>query len=75
MKTVPEIEGKPAAWVEVKVEDKINIGNFQNVTFSATVGHYVEDSEEVIATEFKSLSSTCETFLADQRQEVLSSME
>jgi hypothetical protein len=73
--SVPEINGKPAAFVSVGVEDKINIGNFQNVTFTATVGRYVEDDPGVIDATLKSLSSDhCEPFLAEQRQAVLDSL-
>lgn len=71
-----EINGKPAARVEVKVEDKINIGNFQNVTFTATVSRYVEDDPGTIDRELRTLSENhCEPFLAEQREELLKKME
>jgi hypothetical protein len=73
--SVPEINGKPAAFAQVTVEDKINIGNFQNVTFTATVGRYVEDEPSVIDSALKNLSNDhCEPFLAEQRQAVLDSL-
>lgn len=71
MQNVPLIEGKPAAWVSVTVEDKINIGNFQNVTFTATVGRFTQDEDKNISAELKHLSGLVEPFLAEQRQEVL----
>jgi hypothetical protein len=76
MQTVPEIEGKPAAWVQVTVEDKINIGNFQNVTVTATVGRFVEDADHVIDETLLSLAEErCEPLLADQRSKVQDSLK
>lgn len=64
------------AWVQVTVEDKINIGNFQNVTFTATVGRYVPDADEAIDEALQDISENrVEPFLAEQREKTLRSLE
>jgi hypothetical protein len=71
-----EINGKPAARVKVEVEDKINIGNFQNVTFTAAVERWVEDDPKAIDAELRSLAKDhCEPFLAEQREQTLLNLQ
>jgi len=68
-------ETKPAR-VAVKVEDKINIGNFQNVTFTAEVARYVEDDPKVIDATLLDLSHNhVEPFLAKQRADTLEALK
>lgn len=76
MLSVPEINGSPAAWVQISVEDKINTGNFQNVTITATVGCFVENAPEVIDAALVSLAEErCEPMLADQRDKIIESLK
>lgn len=72
----PEINGKPAALVTVSVEDKINTGNYENVTVRYEASRFVEDDDTVIAATQKHLAEqVCEPGLADQRQQVLESLQ
>lgn len=72
----PEINGKPAALVTVSVEDKINIGNFENVTINYGVARWVEDVDDVIIQTHKYLcEEVCEAGLAEQRLDVLESLK
>ena len=72
--SVPEINGKPAAWVKVRVYDKINIGNYQNVEFEAEAGRYVEDTPEAIEKEWYALADRAEGFLAVKRENTLTDL-
>jgi hypothetical protein len=75
MSQVVEINGKPAALVSVRVEDKINIGNFQNVTVEFGVSRWVEDDDDVIVAMHKHLAEqVCEPGLGEQREAILSSI-
>ena len=67
-----EINGKPAAKIRVWAEEKINIGNYSNVTFGAEVSAYVEDDHDVIMEQMKeTLHDRVEEFLAAERKELL----
>lgn len=70
-----EINGKPAAKIRVWAEEKINIGNFSNVTFGAEVSEYVEDDHDVIMEEMRqTLHDRVEAFLADERAALLAEL-
>ena len=72
----PEINGKPAVLVTVHVEDKINIGDYQNVTHGATVSRFVEDDDSVIVETYNHLSEqVLEPELGRQRVETLENLK
>lgn len=70
-----EINGKPAAKIKVWAEEKINVGNFSNVTFGAEVSVYVEDDHGVIMEQMReTLHDRVESFLAQERAELLAEL-
>lgn len=65
----------PAAEVRVWAEEKINVGNFSNVTFGAEVKIAVEHDDEVIMEAMRdTLHNKVEKFLAEERAELLAEL-
>jgi hypothetical protein len=70
-----EINGKPAVWVQVRVAEKINIGNFSNVDLELTYGRWVEDlGTDGVKSQFDEAFEVTEDHLANEREKVLKSI-
>lgn len=72
----PEINGKPAVWIQVGAAEKVNIGNFSNVDVGPVVlGKWVEDLplDELRGT-IQELQEYVELIVADERAFILKSI-
>jgi hypothetical protein len=73
--TVPEINGKPAAKIKAYVEEKINVGNFSNVTIGGGAERYAEDTDEAITEGVRNLIvNDLEIVLAEERKQILEAL-
>lgn len=63
------------AEVRVWAEEKINVGNFSNVTFGAEVKTVVDNDDEAIMKAMRdTLHNKVEKFLAEERAELLAEL-